>query len=78
MMHLVQIVRDAWESVTRRSPDDPKKGLEWLRSQEREAHDATEQMRQRRIRQAERAFLREGDFLDDELFSTPKRKGRHS
>lgn len=76
MIRLVQIIRDAWGCLVRRPPDDPKKGLEWLRSQEREAHDATEQMRQRRIRQTERAFLREGDFLDDEMFLPPKRKGQ--
>lgn len=76
MMRLVQIVRDAWDCLIKQPPDDSNKGLEWLRAQEREAHEATEGIRQRRIRETERAFLREGDFLDDELFSPPKRKGR--
>lgn len=74
MIRLVQIIHDAWGCLVRRAPDDSNKGLEWLRSQEREAHDATEGIRQRRIRKTERAFLREGDFLDDEMFSPPKRK----
>ncbi len=74
MMQLIQIIRDAWECLIKHHPDDPNKGLEWLRSQEREAHDATEQIRQRRIRETERSFLQEGDFLDDELFSPPPRR----
>ncbi len=74
MIQLIQIIRDAWECLIKHPPDDPNKGLEWLRSQEREAHDATEQIRQRRIRETERAFLRDGDFLDDELFSPPTRR----
>ncbi len=77
MMQLIQIVRDAWDCLIRDSPDDPNKGLEWLRSQEREAHDATEEIRERRIRQTERALLRESDFLDNELFGeSSKRKGQ--
>ncbi len=75
-MQLIQIVRDAWECLIKHPPEDTNKGLEWLRSQEREAHDATEQIRERRIRETERAFLREDDFLDSDLFSTQKRKGK--
>jgi hypothetical protein len=74
MIRLVQIVRDAWGCLVKQPPDDSNKGLEWLRSQERDAHDATEQIRQRRIRETERSFLRDGDFLDDELFSPPPRR----
>ncbi len=76
MMRLLEVIRDAWGCFVKHDPDDSNKGLEWLRSQEREAHDAAEQIRQRRIRETERAFLREGDFLDDELFSPPTRKGK--
>lgn len=77
MMRLVEVVRDAWDCLIRHPPDDdPNKGLEWLRSQEREAHEATERIRQRRIRETERAFLREGDFLDDEIFGESRRKPR--
>ncbi len=76
MTRLAEVIRDAWGCLVKQPPDDANKGLEWLRSQEREAHDATEQIRQRRIRETERAFLREGDFLDDEMFSTQKRKGK--
>ncbi len=76
MTRLVEVIRDAWDCLVRDPPDDANKGLEWLRSQEREAHDATEQIRQRRIRETERAFLLESDLLDDELFSPPKRKGQ--
>ncbi len=76
MIRLVQIVRDAWECFVKHPPDDSNKGLEWLQSQEQDAHDATEQIRERRIRETERSFLRDGDFLDDELFSAPIRKGK--
>ncbi len=76
MTRLVEVIRDAWECLIREPPDVPNKGLEWLRAQEREAHEATEKIRERRIRQTERAFLREGDFLDEDMFSPPKRKGR--
>lgn len=77
MMQLIQIVRDAWECLIKHPPDDdPNKGLEWLRSQERDAHDATEGMRQRRVRETERKFLRDGDFLDNELFGESRRKPR--
>lgn len=76
MTRLVQIIRDAWDCLVRQPPDDSNKGLEWLRAQEREAHDATERIRERRIRQTELAFRRDADFLDDEMLSTPKRKGK--
>ncbi len=75
-MRLLEVIRDAWNCLIRDSPDDSNKGLEWLRSQEREAHKATEDIRERRIRETERAFLRESDFLDEESFSTPKRRGQ--
>ncbi len=77
MMRLVQVIRDAWDCLVKNPPDDRQhKGLEWLRSQERDAHDSTDRIRERRIRETERAFLRESDFLDDELFSPPKRRGQ--
>ncbi len=56
--------------------DGPNARLEWLREQEREAHEATERIRARRIRQTELAFRRDADFLDEDIFSPPKRKGR--
>ncbi len=75
MMQLIQVIRDAWDCLIRHHPDDPNKGLEWLRSQEREAHDATEEIRERRIRLTELSFRRDADFFDDERLP-PKRKGR--
>ncbi len=76
MTRLVEVIRDAWECLIREPPDDPHASLEWLRAQEREAHEATERIRERRIRQTELAFRRDADFLDEDLFSPPKRKGR--
>lgn len=73
-MQLIQIIRDAWDCLIKQPPDDSNKGLEWLRSQEREAQDATEGIRQRRIRKTELAFRQSADFLDDELL--PPQRGR--
>ncbi len=75
MIRLVQIVRDAWECLIKHPPDDPNKGLEWLQSQEREAHKATEDIRERRIRLTELSFRGDADFFDDELLP-PTRKGK--
>ncbi len=75
-MKLVEVIRDAWDCLVRDPPGDPNKGLEWLRSQEQEAHKETEKIRQDRIRETERAFRRDADFFDDEMFSPPKRKGK--
>ncbi len=73
MMRLVEVIRGAWNCLVKDSPDDP---LEWLQSQEQKSQKSTEQIRERRIRETERAFLREDDFLDSDLFSTQKRKGK--
>ncbi len=76
MTKLVEAIRDAWECLVKPPPDDTNKGLEWLRSQEREAHEATEKIRQRRIRQTDRAYLRDSDFLDNELFGKSRKDPR--
>lgn len=51
----------------------PSDTVMWLRYQ---TDESTERTREGRIRLAERALLPEGDFLDDELFLPPKRKGK--
>ncbi len=76
MTRLVEVIRDAWECLIREPPDVPNKGLEWLRAQEREAHEATEKIRERRIRQTELAFRRDADFLDEDIFGESRRKPR--
>ncbi len=75
MMQLIQIIRDAWECLIKHPPDDPNKGVEWLRSQEQDSHESTEGIRERRIRLTELSFRGDADFFDDELLP-PKRKGR--
>ncbi len=79
MIALRHTLHDAlcWLRGNCSEPDDinppPSDTVLWLQHQ---TDEAMKQTREGRIRLAERAFIQEGDFLDEELFLPPKRKGK--